>query len=276
MSDHCTIDQQQSLAQEIMNLSFDSSSSASSCLRPSSRGRRHRGQHQHRFALVKIALVATIISACLAFTTHAFSSSPSYSISSRRSSARSIDRRFYMSAVAEQPSSSMTDFQRRMRGLVKRNSNNSSDGARRRIGRGSSATRNNDQRPTNLKLVHTLEEYKEVLDEHKDKMVVVRFFATWCKACKAIQPSYYRMASLYPHIIFLEVPVTNDNVNLHQGLEVPSLPYGHIYYPNAGLVEEMKISKKYFHNLVKCVRWYDAGECELSEQPQLDQSEDDE
>lgn len=172
-----------------------------------------------------------------------------------------------MSAVAEQPSSSMTDFQRRMRGLVKRNNNNSNDGARRRIGRGSgsSATRNNDQRPTNLKLVHTLEEYKEVLDEHKDKMVVVRFFATWCKACKAIQPSYYRMASLYPHIIFLEVPVTNDNVNLHQGLEVPSLPYGHIYYPNAGLVEEMKISKKYFHNLVKCVRWYDVGECELSE-----------
>lgn len=85
------------------------------------------------------------------------------------------------------------------------------------------------------------------------------------KACKAIQPSYYRMASLYPHITFLEVPVTNENANLHQGLEVPSLPYGHIYYPEAGLVEELKISKKYFPNLVKMVRWYDIGVCNIDE-----------
>lgn len=73
------------------------------------------------------------------------------------------------------------------------------------------------------------------------------------------------MASVYPHITFLEVPVTNENSNLHQGLEVPSLPYGHIYYPNAGLVEELKISKKYFPNFVKMVRWYDVGACGLDE-----------
>ncbi len=85
------------------------------------------------------------------------------------------------------------------------------------------------------------------------------------QACKAIQSPYCRMASLYPQITFLEVPVTNHNSNLHQGLEVPSLPYGHIYYPEAGLVEELKISKKYFANLVKKVRWYDSGECSLDE-----------
>ena len=85
------------------------------------------------------------------------------------------------------------------------------------------------------------------------------------QACKAIQPSYYRMATLYPHITFLEVPVTNSNANLHQGLEVPSLPYGHIYFPEAGLVEELKISKKYFRNLVRMVRWYDGGSCDLEE-----------
>lgn len=73
------------------------------------------------------------------------------------------------------------------------------------------------------------------------------------------------MASVYPHITFLEVPVTNQNVNLHQGLEIPSLPFGHIYYPEAGLVEELKISKKYFQNLVKAVRWYDQGGCGVDE-----------
>ncbi|KAL7536565.1 hypothetical protein ACHAXR_007242, partial [Thalassiosira sp. AJA248-18] len=117
-----------------------------------------------------------------------------------------------------------------MKGLVKRNGGRS-------VGQGQRANK-----PANLRTVSTLEEYKEVLDEEKGKIVVVRFFATWCKACKAIQPSYYRMASIYPEMVFLEVPVTNENTNLHQGLEVPSLPYGHIYYPDAGLVEEMKIS----------------------------------
>jgi hypothetical protein len=66
-------------------------------------------------------------------------------------------------------------------------------------------------------------------------------------------------------MIFLEVPVTNDNANLHQGLEVPSLPYGHIYHPTSGLVEEMKISRKYFHNLVRMVKWYEDGMCNLDE-----------
>ena len=59
--------------------------------------------------------------------------------------------------------------------------------------------------------------------------------------------------------------MTNDNANLHQGLGVPSLPYGHIYYPEAGLVEELKISKKYFPTLLKKVRWYDGGECSLDD-----------
>jgi hypothetical protein len=32
------------------------------------------------------------------------------------------------------------------------------------------------------------------------------------------------MATLYPDVKFVDVPVTNDNANLHQGLGVPSLP----------------------------------------------------
>ena len=60
--------------------------------------------------------------------------------------------------------------------------------------------------------------------------------------------------------------MTNENANLHQGLEVPSLPYGHIYHPRSGLVEELKISRKYFHNLVKMIKWYEDGMCNLEEE----------
>lgn len=157
-----------------------------------------------------------------------------------------------MSSLAEPPAKS--NFQQRMKGLVKRGG-----ASRRPVGQRAI------DKPANLKTVTTLEDYKEALDSEEGKIVVARFFATWCKACKAIQPAYHRMAALYPHIVFLEVPVTNENANLHQGLDVPSLPYGHIYHPDAGLVEELKISKRYFRNLVRMVRWYDEGECQLDE-----------
>ena len=35
--------------------------------------------------------------------------------------------------------------------------------------------------PPNVKVVLTLEEYKQVVGNEKDRIVCVRFFATWCK-----------------------------------------------------------------------------------------------
>jgi hypothetical protein len=84
-----------------------------------------------------------------------------------------------MSSVAERPAESdqsyneiseptprLSDFQKRMKGLVKRNG---------------IAQRKEVEKPSNLKTVHTLIDYKQMLEENSDKIVVVRFFATWCK-----------------------------------------------------------------------------------------------
>lgn len=156
------------------------------------------------------------------------------------------------SASSARRGASSTDFQKRMRGLV--------SGRRR-------GNNVENKKPSNLVTANTLEEYKDALlsAQGEERLVVVRFYATWCKACRAIQPSYHRMASLYPQITFLEVSVTDKNANLHQGLGVPSLPYGHVYHPDAGLVEELKISKRHFRTLVERVRWYDRGYCNLDE-----------
>lgn len=35
--------------------------------------------------------------------------------------------------------------------------------------------------PENIKIVTTLDEYKNVVGNEKDRIVVVRFFARWCK-----------------------------------------------------------------------------------------------
>jgi hypothetical protein len=52
------------------------------------------------------------------------------------------------------------------------------------------------------------------------------------------------MASSNPETIYLDVPVTESNTNLHKGLGIESVPYCHIYHPEIGLVEETKISRE--------------------------------
>lgn len=76
-------------------------------------------------------------------------------------------------------------------------------------------------------------------------------------------PLYYRLANQYPNVVFVEVPVTEQNANLHQGLGVQALPFGHIYYPQGGLVEEQSISRKNFSRFEKKLKSYISGSCEL-------------
>ncbi|GKY96830.1 hypothetical protein MPSEU_000642200 [Mayamaea pseudoterrestris] len=99
-------------------------------------------------------------------------------------------------------------------------------------------------RPANVYIVESLEDYRRVVGEEKDRVVAVRFHASWCRACKAVTPYFYRLAALHKDIVFVDVPVTQDNAVIHQGLGVPSLPFGHIYHPQAGLVEELKLTRK--------------------------------
>ena len=57
-------------------------------------------------------------------------------------------------------------------------------------------------------------------------------------------PLYYHLATQHQDALFVDVPCTHENSNLHQGLGVPSLPYGHIYQRGRGLVEELRLVKK--------------------------------
>merc|ERR1711937_295368 len=107
-------------------------------------------------------------------------------------------------------------------------------------------TRDMRRLPANLEVVETIQDYKEVVADEEEGIVVVRFFAPWCKACKKVEPLFFHMATKYPNVVFVDVPITAENTNLHQALGVPTLPYGHIYHPEGGLVEELRIVRKFF------------------------------
>lgn len=119
----------------------------------------------------------------------------------------------------------------------------------------------NPKRPSFVHEAVTLKEYKELVADETERLVVVRFYARWCRACAAVEPYFYRLAKSMPNVKFVETPVLEENSNLHCGLGVPSLPFAHIYSPSLGLVEELRMSKKEFKNFHKVLQTYVEGEC---------------
>jgi len=126
-----------------------------------------------------------------------------------------------------------------------------------------------------LQQVETLEDYKRVVADERNRMVCVRFYAPWCRACKAAAPAFMQLAADYNHhpngdgdggnanvgVKFVEVPLKQSNAFLHQGLGIPSLPYAHLYHPQVGLVEERKLNKKVFGTFRNILKSYVDGQC---------------
>ena len=122
---------------------------------------------------------------------------------------------------------------------------------------------------SNVLRVESITEYKRKVVDEKESIIVVRFYASFCRSCRASEPLFYKLASDFEHlgVKFVEVPLTKDTKVLHDALEVPSLPWTHIYHPDAGLVEERKVSKKFIDEVRKCLRCYVYGECDLADAP---------
>ena len=163
------------------------------------------------------------------------------------------------SLLSSSSSSSGPSFEDRMRGLVM-------GGEQRRKIVSPSRTRPETASrhlPSNVVTVETLAEYKTVVGDEPHKVVAVRFYAPWCKACRAVAPLFYHMANKFPNVKFVDVPVTEQNANLHQGLGVPSLPFGHIYHPHGGLVEEVRMSRKFIPQFATKLQSYVSGSCDL-------------
>mmetsp|Transcript_20841 Transcript_20841/g.34374 ORF Transcript_20841/g.34374 Transcript_20841/m.34374 type:complete len:254 (+) Transcript_20841:187-948(+) len=122
-----------------------------------------------------------------------------------------------------------------------------------------------DDRPVeSVQLIDTIQDYKKFVVDEPDRIVAVRFFAPWCKSCKASYPHFKKLVSRHsPNVKFVDVPLTKETAYIHEGLGVPSVPFGHIYHPEAGLVEEMKINKRVIGKFADALESYVNGSCDL-------------
>ena len=115
--------------------------------------------------------------------------------------------------------------------------------------------------------VATPEEFDLHVRSETDKLVVVRFHARYCPACKSIAVSYDRLARKHAgKIKFVDVSVTDRMELVPFGLDVPATPYGQIYHQTYGLVEASPIPHRLFSKFKKILKWYAKGECELPEE----------
>ena len=116
-----------------------------------------------------------------------------------------------------------------------------------------------------IHLVDNIDDYKRLVADEQNQIVVVRFFAKWCRSCKVSKPQFNKLVHTFAKssVKFVEVPLSKDTAYLHEGLGVPSIPFAHIYHPQAGLVEEIKISKPHFSTFVDKLQSYVVGSCDI-------------
>merc|ERR1712054_317326 len=70
----------------------------------------------------------------------------------------------------------------------------------------------------------------------RNQLVVIKFFASWCRACKAMAPKFERVAEDWPDIEFYEI-LFDDNKKLCKSLGIKILPFMEIIAGDKGKVE---------------------------------------
>lgn len=89
--------------------------------------------------------------------------------------------------------------------------------------------------------IETEEQYNTFLKANPDKLVVIKFFASYCRACKALEPKFLAVKMdeqlLNLPIVWAEFAAKRSNKDLFRRLEILTLPNIHFYDGSRGIVE---------------------------------------
>jgi hypothetical protein len=119
----------------------------------------------------------------------------------------------------------------------------------------------------NVYELRTVQDYKKLVEDCGGALTVVHFSGpSFCLACKAALPAVVKMARDMPDVNFAVLLVTKDNHRGVRELGVPSLPYGHVHHPRAGLVERLSNNRRHLADFSRVVESYRSLRCPLPDE----------
>jgi thiol-disulfide isomerase/thioredoxin len=68
----------------------------------------------------------------------------------------------------------------------------------------------------------------------ENRVVVIKFYASWCRACKAMAPKFSKVSKDWPELEFCEI-LFDDNKKLCKQLGIKVLPYIEVSAPHTGM-----------------------------------------
>lgn len=110
------------------------------------------------------------------------------------------------------------------------------------------------------------EEFETALSKVGDELVVIKYYASWCRACKALGPKVEKIARAYKdkRVAFYELEFeTNKEMCKQLGIKV--LPWIEIFSSSAGKVESFSCGPSKASQIVEKLKIYLNGECPLGE-----------
>lgn len=87
-------------------------------------------------------------------------------------------------------------------------------------------------------ILENRDEYDALIEKAtaENRVVAIKFYAGWCRACKAMKPKYDRVTEDWPDVEFYELLFENNKA-LCRELGIKVLPYVEIIAGDAGKVE---------------------------------------
>mmetsp|Transcript_20180 Transcript_20180/g.42807 ORF Transcript_20180/g.42807 Transcript_20180/m.42807 type:complete len:234 (-) Transcript_20180:422-1123(-) len=110
--------------------------------------------------------------------------------------------------------------------------------------------------------VRSIQQLINELEEAGDKLAIVAFHATWCQACRRVQPMLQEYVSDRSDVVLLRVNY-DHNKSICKALSVKKLPYFHFYRGSQGKLADFSASKKTFHRLEDALAQHGTPRCSL-------------
>ena len=76
--------------------------------------------------------------------------------------------------------------------------------------------------------VKTSEELEQLISQSKGKVLVIDYFSTWCGPCVGFTPTFQKMSSEMPEVVFLKVDV-DECPEAADKAAIQSIPAFHVY-----------------------------------------------